>query len=103
MSHFKFQSGYQAQNNAYGFSPYSGGRKQHFNNVQDMRSNPSNWRPKKHTGAKAGQDKNGKPYISAWNYSRRMGLVNVFIAPYKGSYEGGLLGSRMRTITSKNG
>lgn len=40
---------------------------------------------KKHSGAKYGIGSNNAPYISAWNYSRRHGLVKVFCRPYKGT------------------
>ena len=43
---------------------------------------------KKHSGAKyIASSKNGNPCITAWNYSKRLGLVNVFAAPYKGTKE----------------
>lgn len=49
---------------------------------------------KKHSGAKYhATTKNGNPAISAWNYSRRHGLVSVLIAPYKGS----------KVVTSQSG
>ena len=38
---------------------------------------------KKHSGAKfIATARNGSPCISAWNYSKRMGLVKILIAPY---------------------
>lgn len=43
---------------------------------------------KKHSGAKfTASSKNGNPCITAWNYSRRLGLISVFAAPYKGTKE----------------
>lgn len=56
---------------------------------QDWGGNPNpnfgnNWagvpyqRPnKKHSGAKSGQGKNGKFYVTAWNYSKQRGLIAV--------------------------
>ncbi|MGP2571608.1 hypothetical protein, partial [Ornithobacterium rhinotracheale] len=32
---------------------------------------------KKHSGAKAGQGKNGRFYVTAWNYSKQRGLITV--------------------------
>lgn len=55
---------------------------------RDNYSRNSNQREqKKHSGAKFGNDKNGKPYVSGWNYSRRNGLVSFLAVPYNGTSE----------------
>lgn len=40
---------------------------------------------KKRTGCKSGQTKTGKPYIQAWNASKRHGLLSIIAGPYKGT------------------
>lgn len=45
---------------------------------------------KKHSGAKMGMGKNGLNFISAWNYSRRFGLIT-------------LIGSHRKEGANKNG
>lgn len=42
---------------------------------------------KKHSGCKAGVDRNGNPYVRGWNYSRRNGLVTYYCSPYKNTSE----------------
>lgn len=50
-------------------------------------NNRGGGRPTKHTGAKSGVDKNGNPYVSGWNVSKRRGMCSVFARPYKGTSE----------------
>jgi len=65
-----------------------------FNSREDYRDeSEGNWKysrgggrqARKHTGAKTGMGKNGKPYVSGWNYSRTAGMVTYFAHPYKGT------------------
>lgn len=52
---------------------YNGNR----NNNNGNWNNNNNRSQRKHSGAKMGQGKNGKRFISAWNYSRKYGLVSL--------------------------
>jgi hypothetical protein len=40
----------------------------------------------KKSGSKAGTDKNGAPYTTGWNASKRNGMVTFLATPYKGSH-----------------
>ena len=101
---------YNGANNFHGFSPYpsQNGYQQIQRNTfaRDVRSgNSGNWtaQKRKHSGARFKTDVNKNPCITAWNYSRRLGLVSIFIAPYKGSYDSSLLGgSKMKVHVSKH-
>jgi hypothetical protein len=96
---FKF-----ARRNDYGFSPrgqFFDQRVRH-NNIYRNSVNTGQ-STNKHSGAKSGRGRNDKPYISAWNYSRRNGLVSVFIAPYHGTYKSGLFSDGIAWKESKAG
>jgi hypothetical protein len=61
-----------------------------YGGYQDGRRNPRQYRgaPKKHSGAKYhANTKNDNPAITGWNYSKRAGLVKVFIAPYSNTHQ----------------
>lgn len=69
-------------NNSSNSNNYKQSNYSHNNNTQHFD------KPKKHSGAKfTASSKNGNPCISAWNYSKRCGLISVFAAPYKGTHE----------------
>jgi len=44
-------------------------------------------RLKKHSGATKGTDKNGKQYYRGWNFSKRRGMLTVFVTSFKSSGE----------------
>lgn len=76
---------------SYSNSNYSSQQSLHRGNYaysQGHHNDNRNNAPKKHSGAKFTQtSKNGNPCITAWNYSKRCGLISVFAAPYKGTHE----------------
>jgi len=89
-----------AYNNGYSFNSWGDGfsRAPRSNRGYSGRrgyGNRGNGRPaKKHSGARyIDSTKNGNPVITAWNYSRKAGLLSILIAPYKGS----------RIVQSKSG
>jgi hypothetical protein len=85
-----YGGGYQRPYNGGGYQrPYNGGGYQRQQGGYGYAR-----QKKKHSGAKyIDRSKNGDPVITAWNYSRRMGLVKILIAPYKGTH----------TVDSKTG
>lgn len=90
-----------------GRSNYSGPYNQQSGGGYGNRNRSFNDRPRKHSGAKLKQDKNGNMCIVAWNYSRKDGMVSVFAAPYKGtdqheSKAGKQYANWMVKITSKS-
>jgi hypothetical protein len=82
---FRYNQQYNGQGNNSNFSPYAGQNQrpynQGFNNAP--RGGSQNFQPKKHSGAKGGNDKNGNPYVRGWNFSKRNGLRAFFCSPYK--------------------
>lgn len=45
-----------------------------------------NYKPKKHSGCKTGLRKdNGKPFIQAWNFQKRRGMLTLIASEYKGT------------------
>lgn len=76
MAYNNYNGGYSRNYNNRGYSRgYNGG-----GGYQERRE------PKKHSGARyMASSKNGNPVIAAWNYSRKLGVVSILIAPYKGS------------------
>jgi hypothetical protein len=57
------------------------------NNYQNNNNNNNNASKKKHSGATKGIDKNGKQYFRGWNFSKRRGMLTVFVTAYKSSSE----------------
>lgn len=75
-------NGYRPQyNNNGGYNRYR--RDGGYNAGQYGSYNQNNRPRKKKSGAKAGVDKNRKPYVRGWNASRRFGLRVFYCSPYK--------------------
>jgi len=96
----------------YGRSNYGGGYSRGnygggYNRSYGRRNDGYQRQTKKHSGAKYhASTKNGNPCISAWNYSKKMGMLSILIAPYKGSkvvesQTGRRYGVWMASITGK--
>ncbi|WP_406629023.1 hypothetical protein RAN98_03730, partial [Ornithobacterium rhinotracheale] len=64
-----------AYNNGYS-NGWGGNPNPNFNRGYDRGYNNQR-QPKKHSGAKAGQSKNGRFYVTAWNYSKQRGMITV--------------------------
>ena len=76
------------KNNNYSMQPSQGRGNYAQPYAHNHNNNFRNQPVKKHSGAKyTATSKNGNPCISAWNYSKRCGLISVFAAPYKGTKE----------------
>jgi hypothetical protein len=74
----------QYQNRGSYSNGYSGG----YRNNAPQNSGYHQERPvKKHSGATKGTDKNGKQYFRGWNFSKRRGMITVFITTFKSSGE----------------
>lgn len=66
-----------------GFDNYNNGNSNNNRN-NDRNNNNSGGNAKKHSGCKFGRT-NNKPWIQAWNYSRRNGMVTFIASPYEGT------------------
>lgn len=79
-----FNNGYQYQANG-----RQQGQRPDYQNAQ--------YAPKKHSGAKKVRSKKagfeGVEFISAWNYSKKRGMVTILISEYK----------KTKTVTANNG
>lgn len=80
---------YNNGGNNYSRNYNGGGRSYNGGGRSYSRSNYNGGgRPKKkHSGCRAGVDRNGNPYVRGWNYSRRNGLVTYYCSPYKNTSE----------------
>lgn len=83
------RGGSYGRSNGNGYAPRGGSYSRGnagYNSNGNGYNNSQRTGPKKHSGAKYhATSKNGNPCINAWNYSRRLGLVSLLIAPYKNS------------------
>ncbi len=81
------------QGNNYGFSPYNNYRRNDYQQrrefVQGYNSNRNQYsvQKRKHSGCKAGNDRNGQPFVRGWKFDRRHGLRSFLAVPYKGTSE----------------
>jgi hypothetical protein len=56
----------------------------HFQALNKM-PNKTKAKAAKRTGCRAGQDKNGKPYIRGWNVQEKRGMLVIFAREYSGT------------------